>query len=849
MASLQGDGQLMIWGGSLTLTDAQAGSRIGTLNEQSGTVGGASDLTITSSLSWTDGLMSGSGRTVLAPAASGSISGGTLSRTFTAYGSITATGSTWEGTSSAVFENRGTFVMNMAVTGYYPQGMIVSAGGQTPRFCNYGVFRKTSVAYNGDVYWQFDNAGVVETTAATGALRFRGGGVAGVSGSGSWSGVELMAGIFTWGAGVQVAGPVTVSGASVSALDVQGTGTLTLSGGSLALVDAQTMSHIATLASVGESQGAGLSGAGDLTVTSSLAWVNGTMSAPGRTIIASGATGSIGGGILARTLTNHGSITASNDNYNTWAGTSSALLENYGTFTMNIQFAGYFPKGMTLATADATPRVRNYGVFRKSSVDAGSDVFWQTDNEGVIETTAGAGDLRFRGGGIAGLSGSGSWGTGAALVSGTFSWGAGTQITGLVKVYATVSAPDVQGDGELALNGELTLTDAHTMSHLGGLSAQTPFQEGTLTGPGDLTIASTWIWPKGMMSGSGRTIIAPGATGVLSGGTLARELVNRGSVAMYQGRLTGAPGAVFDNEGTLDVSGQNQQPTLMAAAGSPRAILRNRGTVKKSAGIALTVVDWAYGDQGVTYVVSGSLQFTGPSVGTSVGSTGSVAPAASEYRGAANAASPGVTHCKVADPVNCVTGDFYEDRVDLAVNGRGRALTATRSYSAMAAHTDATSGASTRIAPGWTDAYAARLELLPGYAVLHGENGATAIFTSTTGGAFSTAARVKATLVKTQDGSYTLTCPDQTKDVFDASGRLARQLDQNAYATTVSYDASGRIDHVSDEAGRQLAYVYDASNRIASIHWAATSTTATAPPATSSASPTSPARSRTTTTT
>lgn len=110
--------------------------------------------------------------------------------------------------------------------------------------------------------------------------------------------------------------------------------------------------------------------------------------------------------------------------------------------------------------------------------------------------------------------------------------------------------------------------------------------------------------------------------------------------------------------------------------------------------------------------------------------------AAGEDYGAGNPAIPGRTHCPAADPVNCTTGNFYEQLADLTVGGRGPGLVASRAYNAAEAPSQSGRGES-RLGPGWTHAYAQRLEIGSIGVVLHGTNGATASFVRQPDGSFT----------------------------------------------------------------------------------------------------------------
>ena len=278
----------------------------------------------------------------------------------------------------------------------------------------------------------------------------------------------------------------------------------------------------------------------------------------------------------------------------------------------------------------------------------------------------------------------------------------------------------------------------------------------------------------------------------------------------------------MENEVTLNLDVYNlYPPQVRAMTGSPGAILRNRGTVQKSTG-GDTVVDWAYADLGITrQPASGRLLFTGPSIGSAVGTAGSAGPAPAEYRGGFNAASPGVTSCAAADPVSCISGDFYENLDDLSISGRGRPLSVRRSYSAQAAEQEglpsAPAAGPARLGPWRTHPYASRLEIVQGFVTLHGppERSDRHIQGRYQRGVLGRRSRQGAS--GPNGGRVRADYKDQTKDVFDDTGRLRRQLDANGYATTISYDADGRIEHVTDEAARRLTYVHDTHGRIASI--------------------------------
>ena len=608
---------------------------------------------------------------------------------------------------------------------------------------------------------------------------------------------------------------------------LRGDGELRLYAG-LALSSTERPSRIGKLLLDGAST---LSGAGDLTISTSLTWGNATMSGTGRTIIPQGATGYIERGELSRTLVNDGTITATSTSSgaNFFRGTSSAVLENRGTFTLDIVNTPYGDvRGLLKSDPAATPRVHNTGLFRKTSA-ASNHIEWRFDNDGVVQPngTGTNGWMVFNGGGVQGDESTGTWGQGTYWFHSDHKLAPETRMTGKVLlVGGTLHARsvDIGEEAEIRVRqGTLASTDTSSPSRVANLVLE---NVGDIGGAGDLIVTKSLNWTGGTMTGTGRTILPPGATGTITRGELGRTLVNRGQLTFERPSFDpawfrGEPGAVLDNEGVLNLNSQTTTPQMRATAGAPTAVLRNRGIVRKSAGTGNTTVDWAYADQGITQeLTTGELQFIGPITGSGVGSADSAGPMPGELQGGFNAAIPGLSTCAEADPVSCLTGDFYENLSDIQIAGRGRSLAAARSYSAQAAEREAgtaASGGPGGLGPGWTHPYASRLELPTGYVRLVGANGATALWKANADGTFGAAERVKARLTRGDAGGYVVTYKDQTKDVFDSAGRLQRQVDRNGYATTLAYDGNGRIDYVADEAGRRLTYAHDGAGRISSI--------------------------------
>jgi len=162
----------------------------------------------------------------------------------------------------------------------------------------------------------------------------------------------------------------------------------------------------------------------------------------------------------------------------------------------------------------------------------------------------------------------------------------------------------------------------------------------------------------------------------------------------------------------------------------------------------------------------------------------------------------------VADPVNAVTGEFWQTADDISVPGRGIPLDFNRTYSSNRSAVDGPLGF------GWTHAYAFGLTLDgSGNATVSQATGAKTFFNwNSTLGTFSTAPRTIATLVRNGNGSFTLTQKDKSQLQFDATGRLTAEVDKDSYATNLAYDGAGHLQTVTDAAGRALTFTYEGTH-------------------------------------
>jgi RHS repeat-associated protein len=203
------------------------------------------------------------------------------------------------------------------------------------------------------------------------------------------------------------------------------------------------------------------------------------------------------------------------------------------------------------------------------------------------------------------------------------------------------------------------------------------------------------------------------------------------------------------------------------------------------------------------------------SVSAMVATLRSVGPSSSELNGPHSAAEKNVRNCFAGDPVNCATGNQYEQQTDLSVGGRGLGLRQQRTYNTQVATTQTTAGVQ---GFGWTASYSDHLmvDAAAKIATVTQADGSTVPFDLNADGTFSSAPWVQATLAAAGSG-YRFTLPDRRAFLFDSNGQLSSEQDANGVATTITHDAQGRVSVVTDEAGRRLTYTYNAAGLVGSI--------------------------------
>gem|GEM_PF-1940831 len=625
-ASLQSpSGSVNITGGTLTVTDTASTSQIKDLTISGGNLAGAATLSVTGSLDWSAGLMSGTGMTRLESSASGTIHSAAnswvtlVSRTLRNDGSLTFSAGSLRGDSGALVDNRGTLRLNSQdAQGSQGSGFYTNYNGAQARISNTGSILKSSGTGRTMVGFAVDNDGTV--SAQTGELYLYGGGISGDTATGGWTAssgadVNLAQGTFTLGSGIAMSGTVLIAGTATAASLQATNGSVNITGiGSLTITDTASTSQLKDLTLSGGS----LAGAATLSVTGSLDWSSGAMNGTGLTRLESSATGTIHSAanswvtLATRTLRNDGSLTFSAGSLR---GDSGALIDNRGTLRLNSQDAqGSQGSGFYTNYNGAQARISNTGSIIKSSGSGRTQVGFAVDNDGTV--SAQTGELYFYGGGISGDTATGGWSASAGadvnLGQGTFTLGSDIAMSGAILIGGTVNAASLQGpnaSATLSGNATLSVNDSANASYLKDLT----LNGGTVAGAGTLNVSGTLDWSAGAMSGTGSTVLGTNATGTMHSssnswlGLTGRTIRNDGTLTWSSGSLRGDYGGLIDNRGTFRANAEDGTGLYNYWGTVPQ--IKNTGVVLKSAGTGLTRIFLNFDNSGAVSAQTGELLF------------------------------------------------------------------------------------------------------------------------------------------------------------------------------------------------------------------------------------------------
>jgi RHS repeat-associated protein len=403
-----------------------------------------------------------------------------------------------------------------------------------------------------------------------------------------------------------------------------------------------------------------LAGSGDVTVAGTLNWSSGAIAGAGKTILAPGAAWNLSGsGIkdLRRTIDNAGNATYSGTNLVFGnAAAQAGVINNLAGATFSVTGEGDLRRNFT-----ATHAFNNAGTFAKSGPGTATTLLGVTfNNTGVVNLTTGTLALD-TGGSTTPIEVQ----AGAALdFNATFSHApGGTALSGAGTINFNTGTHAFSGQflpsGTVNFNGG-TITVANTINpaNLGVIDSATvvfnapqnfaslTLAGGTLGGSGDVTVAEMLNWSAGAMTGTGKTVVAPGASWALPGaGTKdLRRTVDNAGAATYSGTNlvfgnAGAQAGVINNlaGGTYSVTGDGDLRRNFTAAHA----FNNAGTFSKSgAGTLTTFLGVALNNSGTVTFSSGTLSLD--SGGSTAGPIDVVAGAALEFNGNFNHAFSGV---------------------------------------------------------------------------------------------------------------------------------------------------------------------------------------------------------------
>jgi hypothetical protein len=550
---------------------------------------GPNKLTVTGTMNWSEGAMTGTGSTDIAAEATLNITGGTYidDRTLNNYGTanwVAALPGQIQSQVGATFNNYGTAnVQNDGYSFYYGNGV----------FNNYGTLTKSSASGLGESYSNaaFNNTGTVN--AVSGVIQLGGGTSTGTFHAEAAGTIALdQWQIYTFNAGAQITGPgfTRVSGSN---------GELVVNAPVPATNLAVDHSHIYLTASgnltvsgqfeLGPVNGGLVDGAGNMSflLGSTFAWTGGNLATTGTTTLKPRANLVIQG--TATKLLQNGTLNNQGGIY--WQGTNFGLAN--GAILNNSGFVFMQADGTTVYSSGT---INNSNRVSKTSPGTVSLPGITFNNTGSL--TVASGLLEIYAGTNSNLFNVSSGATLRVPQGGSYTVAAGGKLLG--NGTYQISAGN---GGTLTVNADVSVSNLE----LNNISV--------LAGTGNVTVTKALVWTGGTMSGSGSTAIAPGATLTMSSSAtkyLARTLNNAGTATWSDGVFQANSPATLNNSGSFDV--QTDSDVIPGGA-----TINNSGLWTKSSPVqtGTTQVQSIFNNTGQVVVTSGVLELYGG--GTSTG--------------------------------------------------------------------------------------------------------------------------------------------------------------------------------------------------------------------------------------
>ena len=525
-----------ISGGTATLSTG-SGDATPSLTMSGGVLTGTDNLTV-STLSWSDGLMTGGGSTILSSGGSGTIANGgskQLDRTLQIAGSIADSGSglialDQAGDSAGVID---------IVSG----GSLNDSGGGAISYSNSNsgneVLVQGTFTDSGtnpvSINVPFNNSGTVNVTAGKLSLQ------AGGSDSGSFS-VSASATLgfdgsptttFSNGSSLTGAGTAEISIGAVSfgsSVNLANMTAFSMSGGTA------TFSTGAAVGMLGLTMSGGLLTGSDTITIGALSWTGGTMTGAGMTILPQGDSGTLTTGStkgLDRTLQIAGSVVDSG------GGQISFDANNDSAGILQVLSTGSFTNSgggsLNVGNSNSGNVFTNQGTFAGGS---SFNIYVPFNSSGTVDLTAGTTSLH--GGGTE----TGAFSVSSSATLGfdgtpTTTFNSGSSLSGAGAAEISTGAVDFTTGTNLASMTSFTAgggTATFSTSAAVMMSGLT-ISGGTVTGSDTITIGAL-SWTGGTMTGAGTTILPQGDSGTLTTGStkgLDRTLQIAGSVVDSSG--------------------------------------------------------------------------------------------------------------------------------------------------------------------------------------------------------------------------------------------------------------------------------------------------------------------------
>jgi hypothetical protein len=548
--------------------------------DSSPTLTGSGTLTVRGKFAWGSGVMSGTGRTIVE-------TGATLNLVNQA--AVALVGRALENGGmgfltdvGGILMQSGAVITNRAGASFELQnGATFSSTTGLCRFDNVGTFRRSfgigATTFGNGV--SFNNYGAVELQ--TGSLTFAGGG----SSTGSFTNppsllVEWTGGVFPLNPGAQL----------------NGAGLYRLAGSATVAANANLNVQNLELVSVG----ATLGGTGTVTVLNAMNWTGGSLNDSGRLIIPAGVGLQIANSSTVF-LNNH---ILENGGTALWTGTGPFVMNSGGTLTNRSGALFQMGNDSTFSVSVGAGRFDNAGVLRKST-STGVSMFNSTvtlNNYGAVEILSGTLDLR---GGSSHTVTSSVTGAGNLRISGgTANFAGLVNVTGSNSFTGSAFNPDTINFTGVYFCTNNTLTIAgNNVVNFNGTASVSPAvvdlkENGVMAGSNTVTVLNTMNWTGGTMSGSGRTIIPPGAilnVSLPGGGGLSGRTLENGGTTFWTGTgfiavsgggvVTNRPGALFHVQNAASIGGGLANGRFDSAGTFLKSV--STGTTTFAAGLSL----------------------------------------------------------------------------------------------------------------------------------------------------------------------------------------------------------------------------------------------------------------------